>query len=134
MMCIRNKNDCKTAYVMLRFLQAHPQYAENEHTKELKRTVRKYVNRNDNELDLGYWKVYYRFVASSNDGEDYWELIGCPDWVESIEDAEEFFEEHIKIPIVYTYYSPTGWKFTSDHHCFKRNGKYYLYHRVSIDC
>ena len=131
---IRNKHDLKTAYAMLRILTENKQYGRKESIDELKREIRKYVHFNNNELDLGYWKVYYRFVASSRDGEDYWELIGCPDWVESIEDAEEFFEEHIKIPIVYTYYSPTGWRFTSDHHCFKRNGKYYLYHRVSIDC
>lgn len=61
-------------------------------------------------------------------------LIEFPDWVETLEDAEDYFCCNYHRAYVPTYYDCTGQIFTTSHKCFKRRGKWMCYHSMAIDC
>ena len=61
-------------------------------------------------------------------------LIEFPDWVKTLEDAEDYFCCNYHRAYVPTYYDCTGQIFTSWHKCFKRRGKWMCYHGMAVDC
>ena len=137
MYVIRNKNDLKTAYIMLRWFNANKQYSRKESVAELKREIRSYTHTNRNLRDNGYFTFESRYAYSYGDSDTgYVELVSFPLFfgsINSIEEAKEFFENWFYIEPYYTYYDCTGRTFTSWYHLFERNGRYYAYHRVAYD-
>ena len=94
-----------------------------EHLIELKREVRAIHKRK--EYDPQH-RIYY-------DEDGYIERKLLPDYIESMEEAKEYFDEEERITMVYYPWDCTGQLFTSWRKIFKVNGRYVLYHCVSID-
>lgn len=120
-MTIRNKNDLRIAYVILRMcMKGKP---NSDRLPELKREIRRYLrehNDSDRRLVKGDWDSYVL-------------LITLPDFIATAEDADEWFMDREYIERYYTYYDCTGKPFTSWYKLFKRNGRWMAYHSVGVD-
>lgn len=65
---------------------------------------------------------------------DSWtELVTCPAWVKSAEDAEEFFNEELDLPPIHSLYDCTGRAFVSGHKVAQRCGKWVVYVHKGLD-
>ena len=102
-----------------------------EHTIEIKRELRKWAHR-ETAVDVGMgFMVERRVFGGDYDG--YTELVTIPEVFDTEESADEFFNDFIKINYRPSMYDCTGQAFTSWYHLFKRNGRFYAYHRVGMD-
>lgn len=99
-----------------------------EHVKErirdIKASIREYRDRNANP-DMKVIKDY------GIDGVVL--LVQLPEYVKSQEDAEDYFDSKLYIPMVYSAYDCTGRAFTGWYKVFKRRGRYMVYHRIAYD-
>ena len=99
-----------------------------EKIKEAKRALRKFYNKPIDNPDTD-GRVF------NDDGDGFTVLKPYPEDIQTKEDAEEYFREYERIEYRPTYYDFTGQLFTSWHKTFcKPDGRYWMYHRISIDC
>ena len=126
MMKIRNERDLRSAYYIvnsLTELRKERGYSEDtENIKELKRDIRRYTHRESDRRCIqddpyGYYTM----------------LIECPEWVNTKEDDEEWFEEEEKMVYMPSPYDCTGQHFTLWYKFVERRGKWYCYHHVGVD-
>lgn len=116
-MTIRDKDDLKFAYEILRMCP------NSDRSPELKREIRRYLrehNDSDRRVVKGEWDSYVL-------------LITLPEFIESAEEANEWFMAKEYIESYYTYYDCTGRLFTCWYKIFQRNGRWMAYHRVNAD-
>lgn len=116
-MTIRDKDDLKLAYVILRMCP------NSGRLPELKREIRRYLrehNDSDRRVVKGEWDSYVL-------------LITLPKFIDSVEDADEWFMAEEYIEPYYTYYDCTGTPFTAWYKIFQRNGRWMAYHYVGYD-
>ncbi len=118
---IKNKDDLRTAYDYLSMLKEFHRPAQKQ--DEVKRAIREYIN---------IEKSFERIVKDYGiDG--YILLMELPEFLESKEDAEEYFEERHVIHAIPSIYDCTGQAFTSWYKIFKRRNRFFAYHSVSFD-
>lgn len=72
-------------------------------------------------------------VMVKGDWDGYLVKIYCPDWVETMEDAEEWFDDYERIEMIYYPWDCTGQLFTCWYRIFNVNGKWICYHDVALD-
>lgn len=116
---IRNKEDLRFEYVLLRF--ADGKYPDI--VKDVKRNIRNYYKQNA--------KRNRRIVHG--DFDYFVELVELPEFIETQDMASEYFEENIRLVCMPSQYDCTGQLFTSWYKPVKRNGRWYVYHGVSMD-
>lgn len=97
----------------------------NEEIIKCKKAIRKEIKRKENETKDR------RIIKGDWDG--YLVKIYCPEWVQTMEDAEEWFDEFERIEMIYYPWDCTGQLFTSWHSIFCVNGKWICYHDVAMD-
>lgn len=124
MFSVKSKIDARIAYAILRDKNIL-ENGDQEKLKELKRELRKFLNKPVNEErrciyadDYGYYIV----------------LVRLPEFVKNSEDAEEFFDEFERMEYRPSPYDCTGQHFTVGHKIFKRRERYYVYHSIAVDC
>lgn len=133
-MDIRNDNDLRTAYYMVRTMadtiaqatgldrkSAAEMINAGKWLKGIKRDIRAYQHEQDAQVTRSIVKDY------GMDG--YIELFELPD----VSDPEAYFEENERLVCAPSQYDCTGQVFTMWHKIFKRRGRYMVYHRVAID-
>ena len=128
--------DIKTLYDEMRFWEQLIEYAEangkdentirvgKEHIIKIKKAIREKNRKEDETKDR-------RIIKGDWDG--YLVKIYCPEWVQTMEDAEEWFDEFERIEMIYYPWDCTGQWFTSWHRIFCVNGKWICYHDVAMD-
>ena len=97
----------------------------NEEIIKCKKAIRKEIKREedrtkDRRIIKGDWDFYLV-------------KIYCPEWIETMEDAEEWFNDCERIEMIYYPWDCTGQWFTSWHRIFCVNGKWICYHDVAMD-
>lgn len=102
-----------------------------EYTIEIKRELRKWAHR-ETAVDVGMGFMVERRVFGG-DFDGYTELVTIPEVFDTEESADEFFKDFIWMDSPHSMYDCTGKAFTSWYHLFKRNGRFYAYHRVAMD-
>lgn len=118
---IKDKGDLRTAYDYLQMAKEFGKSKEKQN--EIKRAIREYIHKK---------KPFERIVK--DDGIDgYVLLLELPDFLESKEEAEEYFEQRHVINATPSIYDCTGQAFTSGYKVFKRRNKFFAYHSVSYD-
>ncbi|KAI4438918.1 hypothetical protein FMM80_00610 [Schaedlerella arabinosiphila] len=118
---IKDKDDLRTAYEYLQIAQEVGLSKEKQN--EIKWGIREYTHKK---------KSSKRIVK--DDGIDgYILLMELPDFLESKEEAEEYFEQRHVINATPSIYDCTGQAFTSGYKVFKRRNKFFAYHSVSYD-
>lgn len=123
MIDIRSYTDCKIAISILRD-ERFAEHSKSETIIDLKRAVRKFLNRKPRERRCIYEDGYGSYVL----------LYPLPDNLKSIDDAEEYFEEFERLECEPSMYDCTGQHFTTGHKIFYRHGRIYVFHSISIDC
>lgn len=126
-MKVRNKSDLKIAYEILSCIKERtsegtkPTRAE-ERIVELKREIRGFYKKADN-----------RKIVKDNGIDGFVELVELPDFLESIEEATEYFEEYEVREAIPSMYDCTGQAFTSWYKIFERRGRLFAYHSICFD-
>ena len=118
-MFIKNKKDLRCEYMLMRL--AKGRYPDLE--KEAKRDIREYYKRQAGKD---------RRVIHGNF--DYFiELVELPEFIETQDMVDEYFEENIRLVYIPSQYDCTGQLFTNWYKPVKRNDRWYVYHSVSMD-
>lgn len=102
-----------------------------EYTIEIKRELRRWAHKGT-AVDVGMGFMVERRVFGG-DCDGYTELVTIPEVFDTEESADEFFKDFIWMDSPRSMYDCTGKAFTSWYHLFKRNGRFYAYHRVAMD-
>lgn len=121
---INSPVDCKIAYSILRD-EDFMHHAKPEKIEELKRNLRQYLNKPINEERRCVYEDNYGYYVM---------LVRLPEFLKSVEDAEEYFDEFERLEYIPSPYDCTGQHFTTGHKIFKRRGRFYVYHSIAIDC
>lgn len=74
-----------------------------------------------------------RKIINETDYGSYVLLIELPEFVKTMEDACEYFDEYERLTYVPSQYDCTGQLFTNWYKPVKRNGRWYVYHSISMD-
>ena len=74
-----------------------------------------------------------RIIATWGDWDGWMEVVACPAWVKTKEDAEEFFYEELDLPPIRSAYDCTGKTFVSWYKVGKRCGQWVVYVRKGLD-
>lgn len=124
---ISNAKKYREAWIMRRFIeQTIAELGNGEKARayldDLKRSIREYRDR----PTLNIIKEY------GIDG--FIELDALPEQIETELDAEEYFEENMRLVCTPSQYDCTGQLFTSWHKLVKRRGRWYVYHAIACDC
>ena len=133
-MYVQSKRDLETMFMIIRMteqLLKDSSTDDEELTKKrkeylvsLKKDTRDYYKRTANK-DRSLIKDY------GVDG--YVELIELPEYLETKDDAREYFDEEEWIHAYPSMYDCTGQRFTNWAKIFQRRGRWMAYHRVSFD-
>ena len=129
---IRNKKDLEFAYMAIEIFKdlvnrqpnvdAKLELKRNNYIKDRKKEIREF---NKRKRDRRFIKDY------GIDG--YIELVELPEYLDTKEEAKEYFEEEEWIHCPLTAYDCTGRPFTGWVKIFQRRGKWMAYHRVEFD-
>ena len=66
-------------------------------------------------------------------GDSWVAIVRLPQTIENEKEAEDYFEENMRMECAPSQYDCTGQAFTNWHKVVKRNGNYWVYHSVSLD-
>ena len=120
MIAIKNNHDLRVAYGIMKSFEKDSYLI----CRDYKRSIRDYHKRNA-ETD--------RHIVKDYGIDGYVVLIELPEWIDSENEATEYFEAREYIEPYYTYYDCTGRPFTGWYKVFKRHGRWMVYHRVAFD-
>lgn len=122
---IRNDIELKASYSTLRILEKEG-YGKTDEARSIKEAIREYY-RKQNQMDsMGR-------VVKDYGIDGYILLQELPDSIESLDEANEYFEENMKIGYRDRGYDCTGQMFTNWYKAHIRHGKFYVYHSVGCD-
>lgn len=118
---IRNESDLRTAYD---YLQIHRELGSPlDKQSDIKRAIRNYLHTE---------RLMSKIVKDYGiDG--YVLLMDLPDFLETQEDAEEYFKQRHVMRSIPSMYDCTGQAFTSGYKIFKRRDRFFAYHSVCFD-
>ena len=124
---VNSKRDYKEAYEFIGFLEDWNKELKSESVKlyiiNTKRNMRKYASTYSTDRIVKDYGI---------DG--YIKLIQLPDFIQTLDEAKEYFDENLYIHHVPDLlYDCTGESFTSWFYVFKRRNKYYAYHSIGFD-
>lgn len=118
---IKSKDDLRLAYD---YLQIHKELGSPiDKQSDIKRVIRGYLR-----TEKSHDKIIRDYGM---DG--YISLMELPDFLESQEEAAEYFEEVHVIHAMPSIYDCTGQAFTSGYKIFKRRDRFFAYHSVCFD-
>ncbi len=128
MITIKNNEDCRLGYQILITWANNPDKTNTRENRvtiaEIKRDIRRWTHRNTNPD---------RHVIISDDTYGVFCVEHLPDDIQSMSEAEQFFDEYKLLKYYPSPYDCTGQAFTNWFKIFKRNGKYYAYHKMNFD-
>ena len=124
-MYIENYKQLEVAYEVL-LLYTNNKKNNKPYVIELKKAVRNFHKRQEE-------KTRNIINVFNYDYDGYTKLQVLPEYIETFEEAKEYFEEYLYIPVYRTYYDCTGKPFTSWYKICKRNNRFYVYHRIDYD-
>ena len=119
---VTNKQEYTCAWELLHYLLTEHAGEKRDHVIRLKRAIRKYQNAPLDET---------RVIESDFDNTTV--LLPLPDWLETKEEADEYFREAEYIELIPCAWDCTGRQFTSWYKVFKRRGRFWAYHHICLD-
>lgn len=124
-MRITNRDDAYIHQSMIRFVERRENNTPEglEHLKEMKRELRRWYHRPDSNRKCLKWNDYGYET----------DLVKLPDWIQSEEEAEEWFNYHERREYVPSQWDCTGQVFTIRYKMVNRNGRWYCYHHTAMD-
>ena len=125
---MKNDQDFRTACVILSSLNNIIDKVDNPEKLQrslvdLKREMRTFSHR----------PVSERRIIQADGIDGYTELLPLPEYIETMDEAVSYFEDYEYRPYYPSAYDCTGQAFTSWYKVFIRGGRFWAYHRVSVD-
>lgn len=125
---MKNDQDFRTACVILSSLNNIIDKVDNPEKLQrslvdLKREMRTFSHR----------PVSERRIIHGDGIDGYTELLPLPEYIETMDEAVSYFEDYEYRPYYPSAYDCTGQTFTSWYKVFVRGGRFWAYHRVSVD-
>ena len=123
---IKSRDEYRSGIMTLRIIQ---ELAESHGVDakdiidDMKRSLREYAHRPLPEDRLIYWNDYGYMTM----------LEMMPVWVKTEEEAEEYFDEEMRMVCRPSIYDCTGDLFTISHKIFRRHGRFMVYHSMGMD-
>ncbi len=127
-MKVRNKKDLRIAYELLLMVDSLEEVESKklqEFKKNTKKEIRNFYKKQEEEQK--------RKLVHDNGIDGYTVLYPLPDFLETLEEATQYFEEEEYIHPTYSIYDCTGKPFTSGYKIFYRHGAFNVYHKISFD-
>ena len=128
-MYIKNYRDLENAYKSLNFFIK--MYEECPQLKNMiidyKKAIREYNSRQQDRYEMN------SRIIEDNGMNGITVLTKLPDYINSMEKAEEYFTEELYSRVNRCQYDCTGQVFTVWHSIFKRNDGYIVYHHKAMD-
>ena len=129
-MQIRSRTDLKIAYEVLKDIQTLTplpgrEEATRKYIERLKRDIREFFRQQE--------KAEERRIIRDDGIDGFTELVMLPDFLHTVEDATEYFEEKEVQHCPNSIYDCTGIAFTSGYKIFSRRGRMWAYHSISFD-
>ncbi len=126
---IKNKREYKAQYYLMNFFAK----SSDDFVIASKKRMREYTHSDNTKFvfDGKYEITSYCVKDCGIDG--FVELVYLPKECKTYEDANEFFDKYLYQERPNSMYDCTGISFTSWYHIFKRNGRYCVYHKISVD-
>lgn len=121
---VRNKRELRCAYEVLQILSdltGNPKKYSSQ-IVETKKAIRAYTQRPVDEA---------RIVR--NDGDHLVTVFPMPEWLQSKEEADEYFLDRCFLTCRPSMYDCTGQVFTTWYKIFKRQGRFWAYHATAMD-
>lgn len=117
-------DDLKIAYKILAIIaEIDARNGESQTVVSLKREIRKFTHA----------PVSERRIIQDDGIDGYTELLPLPAYIKSVNEAISYFEACECKPYYPAAYDCTGQAFTAWYKVFVRRGRYWAYHRVSVD-
>lgn len=126
-MQIRNSNDLKVAYEILSICKEFC----SEHGKT--ESIEKKITEQKREIREFHKKSSDRRIVKDYGIDGYVELVELPEFLQSEQDAEEYFEERETRHAFPSMFDCTGQAFTSWFKVFKRRNRFFAYHSIGFD-
>ena len=117
---INSYTDLKVAYEILGIAYER---GMSQKAADLKHEMRKFSSR----------PVSERRIIQDDGIDGYTELLPLPEYIETMDEAVSYFEDYEYRPYYPSAYDCTGQAFTSWYKVFVRGGRFWAYHRVSVD-
>jgi len=105
----------------------------DEYRQRLKRELRRWAHRDTGVMDVGLGFMVRSRIVKDDGIDGFVALLELPKVLDTEEEAQEFFDEFIKIDYRPSMYDCTGQAFTGWYKLFRRNGRFYVYHSVGMD-
>lgn len=116
--------DLKTAYEILEMIEEiDARNGKSQTAVDLKREIRKFTHA----------PVSERRIIQDDGIDGYTELLPLPARIKSVDEAVSYFEACECKPYYPAAYDCTGQAFTAWYKVFARRGRFWAYHRVSVD-
>lgn len=131
---INTKEDLRIAFITVKLFQEIVKKYAPDIDPELEEKRNEYIRNKKKEIRDFLKKKSDRRLINESDYGSYTELIELPDFIESKEEATEYFEEEEWRHYYPSPYDCTGQWFTSGYKVFQRRGKWMAYHRMCCDC
>ena len=116
----RNYKELELMYTLLREAKRRGQ---EEATRVITRCIRTFTRKPVSECRC----------VKDNGIDGFVNLFPLPEDIETMEDAERYFQEEEYIPMRYAAWDCTGKPFTKWHKVFVRHGRFWCYHAVGMD-
>jgi len=117
---INSYTDLKVAYEILEIAY---ESGRSQKAVDLKREMRAFFHR----------PVSERRIVQDDGIDGYTELLPLPEYIETMDEAVSYFEDYEYRHYYPSAYDCTGQAFTSWYKVFARGGRFWAYHRVSVD-
>ena len=130
-MDIRDKKDVELAYIFIRYADLARKEGitlpEGSMTKiiEVKRDLRAYYKQQD--------QACTRRIVQDLGIDGYTEIVELPEYIQTMDCAEDYFNEIEKLTYRNSQYDCTGQLFTVWHSIVNRRGRMWLCHKVRAD-
>ncbi len=117
---INSYTDLKVAYEILEIAY---ESGRSQKAADLKREMRAFFHR----------PVSERRIIQDDGIDGYTGLLPLPEYIETMDEAVSYFEDYEYRHYYPSAYDCTGQAFTSWYKIFVRGGRFWAYHRVSVD-
>ena len=120
MFTVNNKVDLRLAWWAIKFWKE----LKPESAVEIKKNIRSYY-KEQNE--------HKKYHLDKGDYDRYILLVTLPEWIETEDEAHEYFDACEYMKYYPSQYDCTGQHFTQWYRIFKRNGRWMAYHCICVD-
>lgn len=122
---MKSYRDVSVWLTLLRYAESQGKPMDNEKYIEIKRAIRRFYKKVCDRASRDEYKFGHF--------DSYTHRYPLPEWIKTKDEAVEYMEENEVMECRPSMYDCTGQLFTSGYKVFERNGRWNVYHHISMD-